>query len=298
MQKGLVFDIQRFSVHDGPGIRTTVFLKGCPLRCRWCHNPEGLKNKKQLQFIKELCIGCKKCETVCKNNVHTFVENVHHVDFSKCTQCFDCVSVCPSKALLTFGKEYTAPDLLKEIQKDCAFYGAEGGVTFSGGEALLQVDFIAEIAQLCKENGISTALDTCGALPTAYYEKVLPYIDIFLYDIKLATSEKHKQATGMDNALILQNFVWLNAHHARLWVRVPIINGYNQDEEEIEKIIQIIKGKQCVEQVTLIPYHKLGSNKYEQLGEKAQCDQSQIVKKEDMARIISQFRNHNLPLDE
>lgn len=243
--KGRIFDIQRFSVHDGPGIRTTVFMKGCSLRCPWCHNPEGLLYTKQPQFFKEKCIGCGLCG------------GEHSINNAE---------LCPSSALQIVGKDITTEELLSVILRDRDFYGNDGGVTFSGGECLLQSEFVTEMLMSAKAEGISTAVDTSGAVEWENIKSTLPYTDIYLYDVKCVTCEIHKKVIGTDNRSILENLSKLGASGARIWIRVPIIPDFNDNNEELEKIAKEISKTEGVEKATLIPYHTLGKNKYETLG--------------------------------
>jgi len=243
--QGMIFDVQRFSVHDGPGIRTTVFFKGCPLRCQWCHNPEGLHAKAQLQYRKELCIGCGLCG-----------KRETEADAAR----------CPSGALTVCGKSITAQEIIREVMKDSAFYGAEGGVTLSGGECLLQPDFAAEILRLAKENGITTAVDTCGYVPWEAFEKVMDACDLFLYDIKTMDRDRHKKYTGVYPELIHENLIRLSQIDKPVWIRVPVIPGVNDSQEDILEIAHFLKPLRNIRNITLIPYHTLGRSKYETLG--------------------------------
>ena len=242
---GRIFDIQRFSLHDGPGIRTSVFMKGCPLRCAWCHNPEGLSYAKQPRFLKEECIGCGSCS------------NQHTVNNAK---------LCPTNALQAVGKDVSAVELLSEILKDRDFYASDGGVTFSGGECLLQSEFVTEMLKLAKAEGISTAVDTSGAVEWSNIEATLAYTDVYLYDVKCITPEIHKKFTGSDNLLILENLKKLGESEARIWIRVPVIPDFNDNTEEIRKIAKSLQNVRGIDKVTLMPYHTLGKNKYESLG--------------------------------
>ena len=241
---GIIFDIQRFSVHDGPGIRTTVFMKGCPLRCRWCHNPEGLSGAPQVQFLREACIGCGRCGGARTPRA---------------------VEACPSEALKLLGAEWSAEALLEAVLADREFYEPDGGVTFSGGECLLQYRFVAHTLRLLKERGIRTAVDTCGAVPWEAIDAVLPYCDTYLYDVKAADPELHRSATGRDNVQILDNLRELSRRGADLRIRIPVIPGVNDGEDEIRAIGAIL-APLSVRSVTLIPYHTLGKSKYETLG--------------------------------
>lgn len=255
MKKAVIFDIERNSYVDGPGIRTTVFFKGCNLKCAWCHNPESQSAKPQMMFYASKCTGCGKCRSVCPNGM------------TKCTLCGKCELYCPTDARKVCGREYTVDEVLREVVKDKAFYeNSGGGVTFSGGECMLQVDFLAEILEKCKQNGISTAVDTAGCVPFEGFEKVLPYTDIFLYDIKCIDSARHREYTGVGNELILENLEKLLSHGAEVIIRIPVISGVNDSAEEMAKIKAMLDGFGGVKRVELLPYHAMGENKYRALG--------------------------------
>ena len=259
MNKAIFFDIQRNSFVDGPGIRTTVFFKGCNLKCAWCHNPESQSAKPQMMFYKDKCTGCGKCKSVCP----------YHLE--QCELCGKCTLYCPVDARKVCGKEHTVDEVLKEVLKDQAFYETSGGgVTFSGGECMLQIDFLAEILKKCKENGIHTAVDTAGHIPFESFEKILPYTDLFLYDIKIFDSQKHKQYVGVGNELILENLKKLFERKAKLWIRIPIIPDVNDSIEEIQKIKDFLKTIGTPEKIELLPYHAMGENKYRAIGKEPQ----------------------------
>ena len=259
MNKAIFFDIQRNSFVDGPGIRPTVFFKGCNLRCAWCHNPESQSAKPQMRFYKDKCTGCGKCKSVCP----------YHLE--QCELCGKCTLYCPVDARKVCGKEHTVDEVLKEVLKDKAFYETSGGgVTFSGGECMLQIDFLAEILKKCKENGIHTAVDTAGHIPFESFEKILPYTDLFLYDIKIFDSQKHKQYVGVGNELILENLKKLFERKAKLWIRIPIIPDVNDSIEEIQKIKDFLKTNGTPEKIELLPYHAMGENKYRAIGKEPQ----------------------------
>ena len=259
MNKAIFFDIQRNSFVDGPGIRTTVFFKGCNLKCAWCHNPESQSAKPQMMFYKDKCTGCGKCKSVCP----------YHLE--QCELCGKCTLYCPVDARKGCGKEHTVDEVLKEVLKDQAFYETSGGgVTFSGGECMLQIDFLAEILKKCKENGIHTAVDTAGHIPFESFEKILPYTDLFLYDIKIFDSQKHKQYVGVGNELILENLKKLFERKAKLWIRIPIIPDVNDSIEEIQKIKDFLKTIGTPEKIELLPYHAMGENKYRAIGKEPQ----------------------------
>ena len=259
MNKAIFFDIQRNSFVDGPGIRTTVFFKGCNLKCAWCHNPESQSAKPQMMFYKDKCTGCGKCKSVCP----------YHLE--QCELCGKCTLYCPVDARKVCGKEHTVDEVLKEVLKDKAFYETSGGgVTFSGGECMLQIDFLAEILKKCKENGIHTAVDTAGHIPFESFEKILPYTDLFLYDIKIFDSQKHKQYVGVGNELILENLKKLFERKVKLWIRVPVIPDVNDSIEEIQKIKDFLKTNGTPEKIELLPYHAMGENKYRAIGKEPQ----------------------------
>lgn len=273
---GTIFDIQRFSVHDGPGIRTTVFMKGCSLRCGWCHNPEGLRPEPQVQFFKEHCIGCGRC------GGQRELENV---------------SKCPADALKQVGKTYTPDELLEEVLADRDFYGADGGVTFSGGECLLQSDFVAHILSRLKACGVSTAVDTCGNVPWASIEKALPYCDTWLYDIKCADPQVHQKFTGSDNRRILENLKKLGQTGANIWIRVPVIPDCNDDPGEMEQIATIASSIPGVNRVTLMPYHTLGKSKYATLGLTPGYDTDKIINQTTLAGLKALFTDKGLAVE-
>ena len=242
---GTIFDIQHFSVHDGPGIRTTVFMKGCPLRCPWCHNPEGLEFRQEAQFFKEECIGCG----ICRED--------HSIGNAE---------KCPGGAIQVSGRDIDTKELLSELLKDKDFYGNGGGVTFSGGECLMQFEFVSDMQKLLSLEGISTVIDTSGFVPWENIKATLPYTTLYLYDIKCIDRELHKKVTCGDNSLILKNLKKLDDSGSKIWIRVPLIPDFNDSKKEIEKIAKEVSKLKNAERVTLMPYHTLGKNKYETLG--------------------------------
>ena len=253
MPKAMIFDIQRNSFVDGPGIRTTVFFKGCNLRCKWCHNPESQSFEKQMMFYKDKCTGCGKCREVCPNHLQS------------CDFCGKCELYCPAEARKICGREYTPAEVLAEVIKDKAFYdNSGGGVTFSGGECMLQLDFLCEILKKCKSEGIHTAVDTAGNVPWKSFEKILPFTDLFLYDIKAFGAELHRKGTGVSNELILENLKNLSGR-ADIIVRIPVIGGYNDNDEEIRQIADFLKQIKIIK-AELLPYHAMGEHKYTALG--------------------------------
>jgi pyruvate formate lyase activating enzyme len=263
MTTGIIFDIQRFSLHDGPGIRTTVFFKGCPLKCLWCHNPESINPEIELAFYPYKCINCRSCILVCPTGA---LQNDDlkgkKYDREICQFCWKCAEACPGEALKVQGKRYTVEEVLTEVLRDLPFYKQSGGgVTLSGGEPTFQFDFCLALLKDCKENNISTALDTSGFVPWERLERLLPLVDIFLYDIKHMDSEEHKRLTGVPNEVILENLLKLDKTGKPIEIRIPIIPGYNDSEKNIEAVSNFIKGLKSIKGVRLLPYHKLGLSK-------------------------------------
>lgn len=249
--KAIIFDIERNSFVDGPGIRTTVFFKGCNLKCKWCHNPESQAFKPQMMFYKNKCKGCGKCIEICPNQQ------------KNCDLCGKCTFFCPADARSICGKEYTSDEVLKEVLKDKTFYDtSEGGVTFSGGECMLQIDFLEEILKKCKENEIHTAVDTAGNVPFEYFERIMPYTDLFLYDIKCFSENLHIEGTSVSNKQILENLKRLSEKtNGEIIIRIPVISGYNDSLEEMQKIADFLKPLN-IKKTELLPYHKMGEHKY------------------------------------
>lgn len=274
--KGSIFDVQRFSIHDGPGIRTTVFLKGCPLSCLWCQNPESIRKGKEIIFNRSKCIGCGRCQEVCALGAIA-LESRERVDRVRCNLCGQCISVCYANALRMVGQEITTALLLEEVLKDLPFYlESGGGVTLSGGEPLIQLDFCFEFLKLCKGKGINTCVETAGFASWSSLEALLPFVDLFLYDLKVIDGEKHRRFTGVKNDLILENAVRLCASGASVEFRMPLVPGHNDDEEDLERMTEFIKdvilksprsrGSRPEPTLHILLYHRLGMSKYEQLG--------------------------------
>jgi pyruvate formate lyase activating enzyme len=292
MKQGIIFHIQKYSIHDGPGIRTTVFLKGCPLRCQWCHNPEGISNEPELVTIGSRCIGCGMCILVCPNGAvalsapavdsenqevtrtpalevslgATRSRPVAVTDRGKCTVCGKCADLCPTQARKIVGMCVTSDWVMEQVLKDRVFYEQSGGgVTFSGGEPLMQPEFLLDLLKRCKAEGISTAVDTSGCVPWDSLEKIMPFTDLFLYDVKLTDPSRHSEYTGASNQLILENLSRLAKRRPSIIARIPMIPGINDHEDNIIATGRFLAGLGIM-QASILPYHDIGSDKYARLG--------------------------------
>lgn len=263
---GIIFNIQKFSVHDGPGIRTTVFMKGCPLSCQWCSNAESMSPEPELGIIREMCNSCKKCLDVCPEDAIRLDNDVIQFDRERCTACGECAAVCPPGAITIYGRRVIVDEVFKEISKDKSFYeGSGGGITVSGGEPLQQADFVAALFMRCREESIDTCLDTCGCASAEALEKVLPFTGYVLFDIKHMDAEKHKQFTGVTNDLILRNAEIVANSGIQVLFRIPLIEGVNDTAENIEETGRFLKTLGNSAAIELLPYHRLGIGKYRTL---------------------------------
>jgi pyruvate formate lyase activating enzyme len=261
-EKGVIFDIQRYSIHDGPGIRTTVFLKGCPLRCFWCQNPESQAIKPEIFFDRDKCTLCKRCIAACPTGAARLSEAIMAIDRGLCTGCGKFVEVCPAEARRLIGRTVTADEVMLHVLKDVRFYAhSGGGVTLSGGEATAQPHFALSLLQKCKEAGLHTALDTCGYASWTQLKKLLAYTDLVLYDIKHLDPRRHLAATGRDNRLILANIRKI-AGWKPFRIRIPLIPGFNDSPEEVRAIARFVKNELNSEDIDLLPYNRLGEGKY------------------------------------
>ncbi|HET91798.1 MAG TPA: glycyl-radical enzyme activating protein [Chloroflexi bacterium] len=284
---GRTFNIQRFSTRDGPGIRTTIFFKGCPLRCPWCHNPEGLSPQTELVWYESRCIGIRDCLAACPEGALELTPQGMHIARQRCTACGACAEACPSGALEIIGQEWTVEELLTETAKDVVFYETSGGgVTLSGGEPMQQADFITALARQCREAGISVALDTCGAAPWEDYERLLPWADLVLYDLKLWDAARHQAVTGLDNRLILDNVRRIASTGARLWIRTPIIPGYTADAENVAALGDFIAAAlPAIERWELLAYTHLGQPKYQRLSRSYALEGAPLLSQAEMEAL-------------
>lgn len=263
---GRLLDVRRMSVHDGPGIRTTLFLKGCPLRCRWCHNPESVSAKPEIGLLKRKCIGCGRCAKVCPEGAHVLRNGTHLFNHDLCKACGKCVDACLADALEYYGREMTVEEAAKAVLEDRTFYAQSGGgCTVSGGEPMLQAGFCAELFQRLRKDGIHCAVDTSGAVKWESFETVLPHTDMFLYDVKHTDDRLHREHTGGSNREILDNLKRLSKCGVPIEIRIPTIPGFNADEKSMTAIGKFLSGLPNVVGVRLLPYH-LARQKYETVG--------------------------------
>ncbi len=264
---GNIFDIQHFSVSDGPGIRTTIFFKGCPLRCEWCHNPESYLADTQIMFYPEKCIHCMTCETVCPNHCHSSKQGTHRFDRTHCGLCKKCTESCPTNSLETVGKKLSVDDIFCEVLEDCFFYESSGGgITLSGGEPMAQPGFALSIAKMAKEKGLHVCLETSGFCNSDYLKEIMPFIDLFLYDYKATGDENHIKYTGVSQKLILENLFTLDQLGANIILRCPMIPERNINAEHVTGIIHVANKLTHLLEIHLEPYHNIGISKRVGLG--------------------------------
>ena len=290
-----ITNIQKFSIHDGDGIRTTVFFKGCPLKCEWCHNPETQRFEKEMQVDREKCTGCGTCASVCPNGAVRMTEDHRPAwDPKACTFCGKCENFCPAGSREIVGREYTVKELTKELMKDQMFYEESGGgVTFSGGEVMsMDMDFILAMAKELKRQDVTLTIDTCGYVPYERFEKILPYVNTFLYDVKVMEPELHKKYMGTDNKLILENLIRLSQDGARIYIRIPTIKEVNGNEENMKETIAFLKEHDIHPAgVNLLPYHDTGSGKYAKLDMEYKGTDLHAPDKEEMEALAALFVN-------
>lgn len=263
---GIVFDIQKFCINDGPGVRTTVFLKGCQMRCLWCHNPESMSQRKQLSFNADKCLNCQACAQVCAH--HRFVDGIHQIDFAACDGCGKCVEVCPAQALKIYGEEVTTEQIVQEVLKDKIYFAKTGGgITLSGGEALHQFTFALELARLSKQAGLHVCLETNGASKSEHYQQIAPFVDCFLVDYKATGDKLHKTLTGLSRRLVDQNMALLHQLGCPVILRCPLIPGYNLSLEHFQAIGEMVERFDNIMHVEILPYHNFGARKAREIGE-------------------------------
>ena len=290
-KSGLIFSIKRFEINDGVGVRTTVFLKGCPLECLWCHNPEGLSKKQEIGIFSQKCIGCMDCANECE--CHLFTDSGRVFLRDKCKGCMKCADLCVSGAIVEYGKKYSAEEVLFEVLKDREIYEkAGGGITLSGGEPMLQPDFVLELLKLAKNENLNTALDTCGYAKWENYEKVLPFVDMVLYDLKAFDPNLHKTLTGKDNTLILDNLKKISQTKTKIAVRIPLIPTLN--DGEIKEIGEFLSQLENIVEVKVLPYHNYSSNKYQSLNKSYLLDEIVPPNDEEIELAIKTLKSYNI----
>ena len=295
MQNGLIFNIQKYSVHDGPGIRTTVFLKGCPLDCPWCHNPESISRQREIVVMENRCIGCGECRLACRYGTAIPGDGSLPAKNEVCDLCGACVDACPTEARRMIGREMSVAEVLHHIMADQTFYeGSGGGVTFSGGEPLSQPEFLRSALEACRAQGLHTAVDTCGLARLEHLLAVTPFTELFLYDLKFLDETKHRRYTGVSNTLILSNLETLGRIHPRIWIRIPVIPGINDSEAELEATARFVASIPSIQQVNLLPFHRTGLPKNTRLGRDRSMADVQPPTSAAMERATAVFASHGL----
>lgn len=298
--RGVVFNIQRFSVHDGPGIRTTVFLKGCPLRCGWCSNPESIRLSSEIITRDIKCIRCGECVNACSQQAITIVENIRIIHWEKCNYCMKCAEVCPSGAIESVGRHMTVFEVLDIVGRDASYYQRTGGgLTLSGGEPLVQWQFALKLLQEAKERGYHTTLDTSGYAEWEVLEKLLSHTDLVLYDVKHLDSARHREATGMPNKRILDNLrKMVGKAGPKIWVRHPVIPQFNDTEEDLEALCKLILAlRPSVEKISLLHYHKFGEVKYAAMGKMYPWKGIPPISDEEIVKLRKLIESHGVKVD-
>jgi pyruvate formate lyase activating enzyme len=264
---GLIFDLKKYAIHDGPGIRTTVFFKGCPLRCAWCHNPEGQLAKPEIMVKSSRCLpGCRACLKVCPSGAIARRKGLIEIDRFECDGCGRCVDACPSQAVELAGRRVDPAEVLEQVFQDRIFHeGSGGGVTFSGGEPLMQADFLEALLEECRRREAHTAIDTCGYVPPAVMARFAGRADLFLFDFKVMDEERHKRWTGVSNRVILENLRTLSRSRSKIIIRIPLVTGVNDDPDNIRRTADFVRSLGTIDRFSLLPYHGLARDKYHRL---------------------------------
>lgn len=295
MLTGLVFNVQRYSIHDGPGIRTTVFLKGCPLCCAWCHNPEGMSPRPEIVVVESRCTGCGECRRACPFGVAREGQGALPTRSEQCLLCGVCVEACPTGARQMIGRTMAVPEVLQEILKDRVFYESSGGgVTFSGGEPLLQPHFLCALLEACRAHGLHTVLDTTGFGCTEHLLAAAALSDLVLYDLKAFDDTRHRRLTGVSSLGIRENLEALDRAHRNVWIRLPVVPGFNDNLGELNRIAGFVAGLRSVTLVNLLPFHRTALHKWKRLGLAHSLDGVQAPSAEFMQQAIETFTRMGL----
>ena len=300
-RKALIFNIPKYNLYDGPGIRTLVFFKGCPLRCLWCSNPEGQVRAYQILFKKDRCVNCGACAAVCPAGVHVMADSRHEIRREvECVGCRACEKACTQTALSISGEYRTISEIMEVIEEDRPFYQSSGGgVTLGGGEVLMQPEAAVNLLTTCKERGINTAIETCGYARAEVVRRAAEVTDLFLFDVKHMNSDRHYQLTGVRNELILENLRWLLENRCNVKVRVPLLRGVNDSESDIEAMVRFLapyKDHRNCKGIDLLPYHKMGVNKYAQLGREYPMPGDPALDEAGLARVEDIIRRYDFPV--
>lgn len=302
-RKATIFNIQKYNMHDGPGVRTIVFFKGCPLRCKWCANPEGLLRKTQIMLKRDKCVHCGMCVPVCPQGIHYIDKETGEHKINRdidCIGCGACVHACLQNALEIAGEQKTISEIMEVVEEDRMFYDMSGGgLTVGGGECTAQFEALLSLLQASKQSGINTAIETCGYCKKEHMQKIAEFVDTFLFDIKHFDSDKHSEHTGVRNEIILQNLKWLLENRYNVRIRMPMLKGLNDSQEEIENTMKFLlpyKDYKNFKGIDLLPYHKMGVNKYGQLDMEYPIEGDPALDADDLDRIEGYIRKYDLPV--
>ena len=294
MRKGIIFDIKRYAIHDGPGIRSTIFFKGCPLHCPWCHNPEGQEPQPEIMWQANRCaLECTACVSSCPQMAVKKEGKIVIINRQKCDLCGQCVEACLYEALEIVGREVTVEEVMVEIEKDRIFYEESGGgVTFSGGEPLFQPDFLEALLEACRQRDIQTAVDTCGYVSSEIMERIAEKVDLFLYDLKIIDDSTHQEYTGVSNKLIFNNLKILVKKKKPVIIRIPLISGINDDQPNIKATVNFLRSLNGLKEVNLLPYHRGGTEKFRKLGKQNPQPQFKPSPETKIKEIKKMFERH------